>query len=210
MNANAWAGQLAAPLAVAVGILICFWGYRILKLSLGIIGFIAGAVGGWQIGLSLVPSSNAIALVCAILGALVGAVLCVWLFFLGIFLLGASAGTITASALFSTAGHQPHPILLLACAIAFGIVALLIQKLMIIVSTTFSGAYLITAGILHLLTGGQNSLPLWFDYSHSSSAGLLGFVVLGCWLVLGLAGVGFQYRGSRRRDEAARHEVQPA
>ena len=91
MNVNAWTGQMSAPLAVAVGILICFWGYCLLKVSLGVVGFIAGAAGGWAVGLSLAPGNSGIALLCAVIGAVIGAVLCIWLFFLGIFLLGASA-----------------------------------------------------------------------------------------------------------------------
>src|ERR1039457_2690959 len=153
MNINAWAGQITAPLAVAVGILICFWGYRLLKLTLGVTGFIAGATGGWAVGLSLAPGSNGIALVCALIGGVIGTVLCIWLFFLGVFLLGASAGAIVATALFSAAGNQPQPILVLLLAIVFGVIAMVMQKLMIVVSTAFIGSYLITAGIVHLLTG---------------------------------------------------------
>src|SRR5208282_1724103 len=120
MNVNVWAGQLTAPLAIVVGILICFFGYRIVKIALGILGFILGATGGWAAGLSLAPGNHGIALVCAVIGGVIGAVLCVWLFLLGIFLLGASAGAIVAAAFFSAAGNQLQPILLLVLAIVFG------------------------------------------------------------------------------------------
>ena len=210
MNVNAWAGQIAAPLAVAVGILICFWGYRLLKLTLGVMGFIAGATGGWAVGLSLAPSNSGIAVICAIVGGVIGAVLCIWLFLLGVFLLGASAGAIVATALFSAAGNQPQPILVLVLAIVFGIIAMVMQKLMIVVCTAFSGSYLVTAGLLHLLAGGQHVSPLWFDQLQHGSAGILGYVALVFWLVLALAGGSFQYRGRRRREEAARNETRPS
>jgi hypothetical protein len=51
MNATAWAGQLAAPLALVAGLLTCFWGYRILKITLGITGFIVGMAAGSSFGL---------------------------------------------------------------------------------------------------------------------------------------------------------------
>jgi hypothetical protein len=210
MNINAWAGQMTAPLAVAVGILICFWGYRLLKLTLGVVGLIAGAAGGWAVGLSLAPGNNGIALVCAIIGGVICAVLCIWLFFLGIFLLGASAGAIVATALFHAAGNQPQPILVLVLAIVFGVIALVLQKLMIIVSTAFIGSYLVTAGVLHLLAGGQNVSPLWFDHLQQGSDGILGYAALVIWLILGLGGASFQYRGRQRREEAARNETRPA
>ena len=185
MNINPWAGQITAPLAIAVGVLTCFWGYRLLKLTLGIMGFMAGATGGWAVGLSLAPGNSGIALVCGLIAGVIGAALCIWLFFLGIFLLGASAGAIVASAFISTAGNQPQLILVLVLAIVFGVIALVMQKLMIIVSTAFSGSYLITAGLLHLLAGVQDASPLWFEHLQSGSAGILGYVALALWLVLG-------------------------
>jgi hypothetical protein len=146
---------------------------------------------------------------CAIIGGVICAVLCIWLF-LGIFLLGASAGAIVATALCHAAGNQPQPVLVLVLAVVFGVIALVLQKLMIIVSTAFSGSYLVTAGLLHLLAGAQNVSPLWFDHLQQGSAGLLGHVALVFWLVLGLAGGSFQYRGRRRREEATRNEPRPS
>jgi len=108
MNDYAWAGQITAPLAVAVGGLICFWGYRILKLTLGILGLLVGAAGGWAGALSLVPGHNGVALACAVVGGILGAILCVWLFYVGIFLLGASAGVVMAAARVCW-GRTPSP-----------------------------------------------------------------------------------------------------
>jgi hypothetical protein len=207
MNVNAWAGQMTAPLAVAVGILICFWGYRLLKLTLGVTGFIAGAAGVWAVGLPLGTANSGIVVICAIIGGVIGAVLCIWLFLLGVFLLGASAGAIVATALFSAAGNQPQPILVLVLAIVFGVIALVMQKLMIVVCTAFSGSYFVTVGLLHLLTGAKDTSALWFDHLQPGSTGILGYVALVFWLVLGLAGGSFQYGGRREREEATRNEM---
>ena len=138
------------------------------------------------------------------------AVLCIWLFFLGIFLLGASAGAVVAAAVFSETGHQAQPILILVVAVGFGLLALLLQKFMIVVCTAFSGSYLVTAGLLHFINAGQNAALLWFDRSQPVSPGILGYVALAFWLVLGLVGASSQYGGRRRRDEAVRREAQPA
>ena len=208
MNVNELARTMSAPVAVAVGILIGFFGYRVLKLTLGILGFIAGSAGGWTFGLSVAPNNSVIVLICAIIAGAIGAALCIWLFFLGVFLLGASAGAIVAAAFFNAAGNQPQPILLLVFAAVFGIVALVMQKFMIIASTAFSGSYLVVAGILRLLAHVQEGRLLWFDRADPRSAGMLGYVALAFWIVLGLAGLSFQYRGSQRRDETVRHEEQ--
>jgi len=210
MNDYAWTGHIAAPLAIAVGVLACFWGYHLVKVILGIMGFAAGAAAGWTAGMALAPSQNMVGLVGAGFGGLVGAVLCVWLFFFGIFLLGASAGAVVAAAAFGGIGHQAEPILLLACAVMFGLLALVLQKFMIVLCTAFGGSYLVTAGILHFFRTGQSPAPLWFDYASPASPGLLGYVALAFWLILGLIGLGSQYGGSRRTARTTRQEAQPA
>jgi len=151
-----------------------------------------------------------IALVCAVLGAVVGAVLCIWLFFLGIFLLGASAGTAVATAVFNAMGHQPEPLVVLIVAVVFGLIAIVVQKFMIVISTAFSGSYLLVAGILQLLTGGPNTAPLWLNPLQPGPTGVLGLGALIFWVVVGVAGAAFQFRDRRRREELVRQETQPA
>ena len=112
--------------------------------------------------------------------------------------------------MFRGIGHQPQPLLFLVIVVAFGLMALLLRKLMIVVSTSFSGSYLITAGLLHLVTGRQTIAPLWFAPLQPGSAGLLGYAELVFWLLVALVGAKYQYRGRRRRDEAARHQAQAA
>src|ERR1039458_7596835 len=81
MNHDLWTHQLTAPLAIAVGVLACFWGYRIVKVIFGIMGFAGGFVGGWMAAASLAPGHDVIALVSALLGGAIGSVLCVWLYY---------------------------------------------------------------------------------------------------------------------------------
>ena len=209
MNDLEWTGQLSAPVAIGVGVLACFWGYRLVKLMLGIMGFMAGAAAGWTLALSVVPGHNLVALICAGIGGVLGAILCVWLFFLGIFLLGASAGAVIAAAVFGGTGHQAPPLLVLAVAVAFGLLALLLQKLMIVLSTAFSGSYLVTAGLLHFIRAGKGTAPLWFDpASPSVSPAILGYAALAFWLVLGVVGASVQYGRRQPKEEPARREAE--
>ena len=106
MNDYTQVGRVSALLVIVAGLLTCFWGYRILKVSLAMIGFIAGAFGAWQLGLSLANSSTGIALGCALVGGVVGAVLCLWLYFVGIFLVGAAAGMVVAAAFSNGIAHK--------------------------------------------------------------------------------------------------------
>jgi hypothetical protein len=208
---NGYNGYITAGVAIVVGILICFWGYRMLKVTLGIMGAIVGASGGWALALSWSPGSTAVALVCVVLGAVVGALLCIWLFFFGIFLLGASAGTAIATAVFNGMGRQPEPLVVLIVAVVFGVIAILLQKFMIIISTAFSGSYLLVAGILQLLTGTSNATPLWVDPFQRGPTGALGAAALIFWIVIGLSGAASQFRdGRRRKEEVVRQETQAA
>src|SRR5262245_21758599 len=188
--------------AIAAGILICFWGYRMLKLTLGIMGGIVGASGGWALGWSLAPGNTVIALVCAVVGALVGA----GVFFVGIVLLRASAGTALAAALFNGLGQQPQPLVVLILAVVFGVIAILVQKFMIVISTAFTGSYLLVAGALQLMTGG--TVPLWVDPFQPRPSGVLGPGALIVWIVIGVAGAAVQFRGGRRREGRVRQETQ--
>jgi hypothetical protein len=203
MNDYAWAGQASALLVIVAGILTCFWGYRILKLTLGLFGFIAGAYGGWEIGLSLLHGSSGIALVCAVIGGLVGMALYLWLYFVGIFLLGATAGTVVAAAFVNGTAQQAQPIVFLAISLIFGVIALVAQKFMIIVSTAFGGSYLITAGLWPFVADAQNASRIWLHPAHNNSSGTLGYAALALWLVLGFAGLSFQFRAGPRKVEVA-------
>ena len=207
MNHDLWTHQLTAPLAIAVGVLACFWGYRIVKVILGIMGFAGGFVGGWTAAASLAPGHDVIALVSALLGGVIGGVLCVWLYFLGIFLLGASAGVVVAGAVFAGMGHEAQPIFLLVSAVASGLLALVLQKFMIIVSSAFSGSYLIAAGLLHLAYLGRDTAPLWFHGVQKGWAEVMVYVALVFWLGCGTVGARFQYRSGRKKVETKTKDV---
>ena len=196
---NQLAVQLSAPLAAVVGLLVCFAGYRLVKLTLALIGFIAGASGGWALGLALAPNNPTLALICALVAGVIVAILCVWLFYFGVFILGASAGAVVAAAVFRATGFPVEALLILVVALVFGIIALVLQKLMIILSTAFSGSYLVTAAVAHFLAGVQQVHPLWFKPYSGNASETWGYVILGIWLLLGLIGARFQYVGSREK-----------
>jgi hypothetical protein len=75
------------------------------------------------------------------------------------------------------------------------------------VSTSFSGAYLITAGIWPFIANGPGSSPNWFQSPRPEAPGTLGYVALGIWVLLALAGISFQLRGRRQEVEVAAQEA---
>src|SRR3954471_3083106 len=83
----------AAILLVLGGALACFAGYRLFKVVLGIYGFIFGAM----LASSMMGGSNTTGMiVAAIGGGLVGALVLMFAYFIGIALVGAGLGAMVA------------------------------------------------------------------------------------------------------------------
>src|SRR3954468_14515846 len=83
----------AAILILLSGILACFAGYRLFRLVLAIYGFILGAM----LASSMVGAGNNLAMLgAALLGGIVGSVVLVMAYFVGIALIGAGLGALIA------------------------------------------------------------------------------------------------------------------
>jgi len=147
-------------LGIIAGFVICFWGYRLFKPTLFIVGFIVGAGVTYyvlyfktQVGLILLIS---IPLLC---GILLGIVLILFAI-VGIFVIGAVGAFLLVCVLYSSYHGgliQSKLIAYIGLAIitlAGGIAAVLLQKQLIIIATSFGGAYAIIAGIDHIVHGG--------------------------------------------------------
>jgi Domain of unknown function (DUF4203) len=210
MSVHYEAGQIPAPVAIVAGIFICFLGYRILKLTLGITGFALGAFAGAAIASSMAPDHQMLLLAWTLFCGLIGAVLCIWLFFLGVFLLGASTAPVIAAAVYSGTGHPVPPLVLLIFAVVLGCLALLLKKFTVIACTSVAGSYLITAGLWQVLKLGQNGFPLQLARPATGSVGMINYVALACWVILALVGLRFQYSAHRKKPEPARQEVAAA
>jgi hypothetical protein len=195
--------QLHAPAALVAGLVICFLGQRLVKLTLGLVGFVAGAAGGWAAAGALAPGNTTAALVAILAGGVIVAILCFWLFSLGVFVAAAGAGAVATAAVMRATGQPVQPLLILIVALALGGVALLLKKFMLVLSTAFTGSYLITAAAVHYLSGVKEVHPLWFDKLALKSADHMAYVALGLWVVVGLLGMRFQYRGKKGKAASA-------
>ncbi|HEV2208208.1 MAG TPA: DUF4203 domain-containing protein [Verrucomicrobiae bacterium] len=198
MNDYAWAGQASALFAIVAGILICFFGYRILKLTLGLVGLIGGGFAGWELGMAIFHGNAGLGLVCALIVGVIGLVLCLWLYLFGVFWIGAAAGTVLAAAFVNGTGHQLQPLVFIVVPVICGLIALVAQKLMIVVWTAFSGSYLLTAGVWPFIGSHQRGPQIWLHPSQHPAASTLGYGALIVWIVVALVGIGFQFRGKHR------------
>jgi hypothetical protein len=113
------------------------------------------------------------------------------LYYVGIFFIGAFLGSIVGSFFYAVVEIGPEPITILIAAVITGIIALVIQKFMIIVSTSFGGSWLIVTGIAYFATGAVN--PADIEYMLQSGGGLFYIILLG-WIGLGTCGLIAQYK----------------
>jgi hypothetical protein len=178
--------------AIALGIAQCFFGYRIFRVILGITGFFLGGLLGGYIALSL-TGSQAAAVIGGLIGGLIGAGLMAGLYIFGVFLIGALFGAMVALAITGISGGQPQYWLIIILALAAGVLAAVLQKVVIVLATAFGGAWWAVTGIAVIAGAIAVETPrqLLGGLAGASTAWLVG------WFVLGVVGLFFQYRRVR-------------
>ena len=193
---------LIALASIGLGVVYCFFGYRIFRIILGILGFIGGASVAAAVAFDIFGREQVVLIVAGLVGGIIGAVLMVVLYFIGIFLLGAWLGSLLGVLLTGGGESTVATVIILVLAVIGGIVALMLQKLMIILSTALSGAWAIVSGVFHLVGGAPGPVQA-FQYQPNLRTlrpmGAWGYVMLLCWILLGIAGMVVQYKITRER-----------
>jgi hypothetical protein len=183
----------AALMLVVGGALTCFAGYRLFKAVLAVYGFILGALIA---SAALGSDSGAWMYVAALAGGVVGALILVAAYFIGVALVGAAAAALLLHVVFAEFGREPHAILVIIVSIAGALAAMALQKYVIVLATAFGGAWTIVAGALALVAErtvrATERANVWVAYPLNPAPGHWGVIV--AWLVLGTAGTLVQLR----------------
>jgi hypothetical protein len=180
----------AAVIFLVGGLLACFAGYRLFRVVLGLYGFIFGAA----VTTSVMGVTSTFALaVAAIVGGLVGAVLMVAAYFVGVGLVGAGLALLALNAGWHAFAHVDPPILAIVIVAVLGaLAALSVVRYVVVFGTALAGSWTAMLGAL-ALTGDRAA-------AHAASAGdVWVFYPLGppsqpwwvpiAWIALGLVGV---------------------
>jgi hypothetical protein len=192
----------AALVFIVGGILACFAGYRLFRVVLGIYGFILGAL----IATSFYgPADTLTTIVVAGGGGLVGALILIFTYFVGVALIGAGLGALVVHLIWSRLATEPHLIVLLIFAGVGAIGALMLQRLVIITGTSLVGSWTAILGAGALLgervTEGADAREIWIAYPLSPEPGQRWLFI--AWLVVAAAGMVVQLattgEGRRRR-----------
>lgn len=182
----------AALFLVLGGALSCFAGYRLFKITLAIYGFIFGAM----FASSTMGASNTTGMIlAAIAGGLVGALILVFAYFIGIALVGAGLGALVAHVGWAyVRPGDPPAVAIVVLAVLGAIGAMLLQRYVIVVATAFGGAWTLILGALAIADRGAERASrvgdVWILYPTSVGPGR-GWVPV-AWILLGIVGTTVQ------------------
>ena len=194
----------AAVLFLVGGVLSCFLGQRTFRIVLGLYGFVVGVlVAGSLIG----PADTTRDLLMLIGGGVGGAVALVLAYFIGVALIGAAFAALAVHAVAAQFGSEPPAMLVIACTIAGALIALSVQRYVIVVGTAFGGAWLLVMGALGFwhresVTGLGTAASGWQAYPLRPAPGESWVLIIR--LLLAVAGLVAQLRLSAPRMARAR------
>jgi len=192
------AGTLTALIAVVLGLVVCFFGYRLFRIVQAIFGFVLGAVLGGLVASQFAPGDTTVVLVVALVCGLIGAALVVAVYKLGVFLVGAVAGAVLAGMIGANLSSDLRLIAMCLAAVLVGIVAVVLQRVVIILATASSGSWVVAQAGTSLLAGRTVAWgDLLSDPFTPQLAGTALAVFIAVWLALGLAGAVVQFRSKK-------------
>ena len=182
----------AAVVLVIGGAVACFAGYRLFRVVLAIYGFIFGAMLASSV---MGITNHAGQIVAAVAGGVIGALLFTFAYYVCIGLIGAAMGTLLLHIIWDYAKHtEPTTIAVIIASVGGAVIAMALQRYVIIVSTSFSGAWTIIVGALALMGNREAERAaaagnVWILYPFTPATGRW-VVVL--WFVLALMGLAVQ------------------
>ena len=184
----------AGVVLVLSGALTCFAGYRLFRIVLAIYGFILGSM----MASSMMAASNTTGMiVAAVVGGLVGAVILVFAYFVGVALVGAGLAALIGHMVWTrVATGDPPAVAVIVVSIFGAIIATMLQRYVIVVGTAFGGAWTLVVGAI-AAAGGAAAIrtgppaDAWILYPLTPAPEARW--VYPAWIVLGLLGTIVQF-----------------
>lgn len=183
-------------LLMCMGSLICFFGYTLVYVIIGLCGFFVVALSSLlSFGIFLISYTPIVIFVSFILG-LLGVVIAVLSFKLGIFILGVLGGYVIGLILLPVINN---PLLLFLMGLVGGLLSLVMEKPVIISATAAIGSLVIVWSIVRLIElWGIITITPEFEPSYIQMLCTLawfGFTALGC---------AFQYKNLRVKIQSGK------
>lgn len=189
--------------AIPTGLAVTFFGYFLLGPVLFLAGFISGG-GACFIAVNAAigdstPAAAWIAIVAMLLGGAMLGFLALHALNFGMFAVGAALGVVLSSALKTSLIAQAYPadpdlafmIAAAVCGLVFGILAVCLQKQMLIFSTAYAGSCACMFGIGHFAGHFPTTMDITNVEQGKVDAWVLFYIIL--TLLLGTTGMFFQF-----------------
>ncbi len=154
---TAIAGVMAV-ISIVLGVVECYFGYKVFKLLMAITGFFVGCGLGGAIGTGLLLQSGAsggIVVILALVGGVIGVLVAVKVYFLGVFLYGFAVGFLVVLIF---GGSTVSGAIL---GIIGGLLLVFFNRVLIIVSTAIAGGTCLGMGLGMLLY----SCGIWMNFA---------------------------------------------
>jgi hypothetical protein len=178
------------------GILNNFFGYKFFKFLLSLLGFIIGFFLVWKY-LNTLIGNEMVTLVIAVIAGITAGALLYFFYFAGFFITGACFGAIIGFSLNIPFDYISKIGIILIISIACGILSLIFQKFMVIISTSFGGAYMLVNSLFYgyfYFSKTNYSFNNYLTYMFSNKT--IYFIVIILTIIIGLIGIYFQYQNS--------------
>ncbi|HOK09459.1 MAG TPA: DUF4203 domain-containing protein [Candidatus Hydrogenedens sp.] len=175
------------PILIAIwiiGFLCCFYGYRFLYFIIGACGFVTLFLTSWLLLNTLSPLpflSIVVQLFISIIFGLVGVAISIFMYKVGVFLLGFLGAYIIS---FILTGLIDYSLLMVLIGCVGGVLSLVAERVVVVVATASVGSLMIVWAIVQFLEyGGIIHVGLSFEPSYvdmMSKLAWFGFSALGC------------------------------
>jgi hypothetical protein len=196
-----WFAIVAAGVAIGIGLMEVFFGYKLFRITLFVLSFIGAGVAvflaAWD-GLSSNPNAMWIGLGCGVAAGLLAGTLSYFLFKVGVFVVGGSLGVVGGLVLNTTVLYKLSPsnplipmiVASVVMGIATGILGLWMMRGTMIVATSVVGAYATIKGIQYYAEGDNfiNDFDLVDEITNGTlppkiygyMAGIVALAIVGC------------------------------
>ena len=157
-------------IAIALGLLESFFGYRIFKVQVAIVVFLAGLA----IGISAFNAAFGIWWLSIVLGIVLG-VLLAWIsmkiYKVGVFLVVGAFAYLVAIAFVQNVWFG------LIIAVVAGLLGVFLTKPVVIIATSFGGGSIAAGGLAMLIWNSPQAGPAWLQWAILAVLGVLGMIV---------------------------------
>lgn len=194
MNINQMYFLIIPLLITAFGIFSCFWGYGVFRFTLVLLGFFTGIYLTITYGSSYITDSNVLIIIAIALGIILG-ILVIIFYYAGIFLSGAVAALFILNYTGIKFTITDNILILIGLCIAGGVISLIFQRLMIVITTAVIGSFCIINGLgflIYNLKFGNSTFMQYFKSLENSND--LYYLVLFIVAILGICGIIFQLK----------------